>query len=78
MLKASTPGDRKFALHELPMLMTKLEMAMPQTWNTAVAHIFTFHSVLILMLAGPFCVSNMYKVSAHTHCTRPIDFSKST
>jgi hypothetical protein len=67
MFKASTPGDRKFILHELPVLMTELEMALPLTWNTAVIHIFTFHSVLIEMLAGPFCVSNMFKVSTHAY-----------
>jgi hypothetical protein len=70
MLKASTPGDRAFALKELPVLMTQLEMTMPQTWNTAVAHIYTFHSILILLQAGPFWVSNMYKVCKHAHCTR--------
>jgi hypothetical protein len=67
MFKTSNPGDRKFILHELPVLMTELEMAMPQTWNTAVVHIFTFHTVAILMSSGPFCVSNMFKVSAPTH-----------
>jgi hypothetical protein len=70
MLKASTPGDRKFAQKELPVLMTQLEMALPQTWNTTVAHIYTFHSIIIQMLAGPFCVSNMFKVRAHTRCTQ--------
>ena len=67
MLKVSTPGDRKFALHEIPKLMTELEIAMPQNWNTMVVHVFTFHSVLLMMMAGPFCVSNMFKVSAPSH-----------
>jgi len=67
MFKSSTPGDRQFLLHELPLLMTELEIGLPQTWNTAVIHLYTFHSVLITLLAGPFCVSNMYKVSTCTH-----------
>jgi hypothetical protein len=67
MFKASTPGDRKFILKELPELMTKLELGLPQTWNTTVVHIYTFHSVLIMMLAGPFCVSNMFKVCTYMH-----------
>jgi hypothetical protein len=66
MLKCSTPGDRKFALEELPVLMTELEMALPQTWNSTVVHLFTFHTVTILLLSGPFCVSNMFKVNTHT------------
>jgi hypothetical protein len=67
MKKASTPGDRKYALREIPQLMTELEIALPQTWNTTVVHLYTFHSVLLLMMAGPFCVSNMFKVTTHTH-----------
>lgn len=67
MHKASTPGDRKFALHEIPKLMTELEIAMPQNWSTMVVHVYTFHSVFLMMLAGPFCVSNMFKVSAPSH-----------
>jgi hypothetical protein len=73
MKKASTPGDRKFALREIPLLMTQLEMAMPQTWNTTVAHLYTFHSVLLLTMAGPFCVSNMFKVATHAHPTTTFD-----
>jgi hypothetical protein len=73
MFKASTPGDRKFILHELPVLMTQLEMGLPQTWNTTVVHIYTFHTVCIMMLAGPFCVSNLFKVGTYTH-SRTLEF----
>jgi len=69
MFKCSTAGDRKFALREIPMLMTELEMMLPQTWNTTVVHLYTFHTILILLLAGPFCVNNMFKVITHTLCS---------
>jgi hypothetical protein len=68
MHKASTSGDRKFILHELPVLMTQLEIDLPQTWNTVVVHLYTFHTILIMLLAGPFCVNNMFKV-LYTHLT---------
>ena len=67
MFKTSNPGDRKFILQQLPVLMAELEIALPQNWNTSVAHFFTFHTMQIIQLAGPFCVSNMYKVNAPTH-----------
>jgi hypothetical protein len=63
--KVSTPGDRKMLLKELPVLMTQLEMSMPENFGSTVNHIFTFHTILTFLLAGPYSVSNMFKVKTH-------------
>ena len=62
MYKKSTPEDRAGVRKRLPIVMTRLEMQLPMQWNTSVVHIFTFHSVSILEMAGPFCSSNMLDI----------------
>ena len=62
MHKVSTPMDRQYLRKHLPIVMTKIEMALPLTWNTTVVHIFVFHTLSILESAGPFCSSNMLDI----------------
>jgi hypothetical protein len=62
MHKVSLPDERKWVYTNLPILMTKLEMAMPTIWNTFVVHLFVFHTVAILEAAGPYCEINMLDV----------------
>ena len=71
MHKVCTPGDREALRKQLPIVMTKLEMAMPIQWNTAVVHIFVAHSLSTLVATGPFKTSNMLDVerSSCTHNT---------
>jgi hypothetical protein len=62
MYKKSTPEDRAHVRKRLPIVMTQIEMKLPVQWNTSVVHIFTFHAVSILEMAGPFCSSNMLDI----------------
>ena len=62
MYKASVPADRKYLSKHIPIVMTKLEMKMPLTWNTTVVHIFVFHTVATLTATGPFRSSNMFDI----------------
>ena len=52
MYKSSTPGDREYMRKHLPIMivMTKLELKLPLSWNTTVAHIFMARTVQILAL----------------------------
>jgi hypothetical protein len=65
MHKVSTPGDRAYVARSLPVVMTKLEMAMPLSWNTTVVHLFTFHTVELLEAAGPFVEQNMLDIERY-------------
>ena len=62
MYKISTPEDRAHVRKRLPIVMTHLEMKLPIQWSTSVIHIFTFHAVSILEMAGPFSSSNMLDI----------------
>jgi len=62
MLKTSTPGDREQLEKAIPQLMTKLEMKLPLSWNTAVVHIFTFHALYNILVAGPFVDTNILDI----------------
>ena len=62
MLKTSTPGDREQLEKDIPRLMTKLEMKLPLSWNTAVVHIFTFHALYNILVAGPFVDTNILDI----------------
>ena len=65
MYKSSTPGDREYMRKHLPIVMTKLELKLPLSWNTTVAHIFMAHTVDILEAAGPYCSANMLDVERY-------------
>jgi hypothetical protein len=43
--KVSTPGDREKVAHKLPRMMTRLEMMIPITWNSAVMHILLYQTL---------------------------------
>jgi hypothetical protein len=62
MHKVCLPDERIWVYKTLPILMTKLEIAMPTIWNTFVVHLFVFHTVAILEAAGPYCECNMLDV----------------
>jgi hypothetical protein len=62
MRKVSTPGDRAYLLEWIPVVMTKLELLMPIDWNTIVVHIFTHHTVDIIMALGPFNAANILDI----------------
>lgn len=63
--KVSLPADRKWVSKNMPILMTKLEIAMPTIWNTFVVHLFVFHTTAILEAAGPYCECNMLDVERY-------------
>lgn len=50
--KCSTPGDRKQLVESLPVVMTKLEMMLPLSWNTAVVHIFLCQTMDTIVECG--------------------------
>jgi hypothetical protein len=58
----SLPEERSWVYTNMPILMTKLEIAMPTIWNTFVVHLFVFHTIAILEAAGPYCECNMLDV----------------
>jgi hypothetical protein len=62
MYKVSTPGDRAHLVIWIPVIMTKLELLMPIDWNTTVVHIFTHHTVDIIMALGPFNAANILDI----------------
>jgi hypothetical protein len=62
MHKKSTPEDRAYVQHHLPIVMTKLEMKLPLQWNTIVVHIFVFHTIHILESCGPYVSSNLMDI----------------
>ena len=62
MHKTSTPEDRAYVRHHLPIVMTKLEMKLPLQWNTIVVHIFVFHTILILLSCGPYVACNLMDI----------------
>ena len=77
MYKISTPEDRAHVRKRLPIVMTHLEMKLPIQWSTSVIHIFTFHAVSILEMAGPFSSSNMLdieSIKSMWHVPPPFNF----
>ena len=57
--KSSTAGDRAILRRDLPMVFTRLELALPMYTQTMVVHYLVYHAVEHLEETGPFPVSNM-------------------